>query len=110
MSEAIKLGDTVEYEDAYTQERRFGRVAAVYGNEFIVRTITREEAGPHPKKFKPRAGCAYDRTPEGTPICRVHRQELQPIAIHGENPPGLGYISAAICPVSNITLFEGAGM
>src|SRR5207302_8477061 len=101
MNDRIKLGDAVEYDDACTQERRFGRVTAIYGSDFIIRTISKEEAGPNPKKFKPKAGCAYDRAPEGTPICRVHRHELQILAVHGENPLGLGHVSAAICPVSS---------
>lgn len=46
MTDAFKVGDAVEYEDAYTHETVFGRVSAAYGNEFIIRKITKEEAGP----------------------------------------------------------------
>jgi len=110
MVEAVKVGDTVEYEDAYTHQNRFGRVTAVYGNEWIIRTITKKEAGANPKKFKPKAACAFDRLSDGTPVCRAHRQELQLLAVHGENPPGLGQVSAGICPISSATVIEASGM
>lgn len=110
MTDAFKVGDAVEYEDAYTHETVFGRVTAAYGNEFIIRKITKEEAGPNPKKFKPKAGCAFERLSDGTPICRVHRQELQLLAAQGTHPVGLGHVSAGICPVSNMTVMEEAGM
>jgi hypothetical protein len=47
-------GDTVEYVDAYTGETKYGRIDKMYGSNTIVRTITKEEAGPNAKKFTPR--------------------------------------------------------
>jgi hypothetical protein len=47
-------GDTVEYVDAYTGETKYGRIDKMYGSTAIVRTITKDEAGPNPKKFTPK--------------------------------------------------------
>jgi hypothetical protein len=46
-------GDKVEYVDAYTGEARYGTVEGTYGGNAIIHTITKEEAGPSPKKFTP---------------------------------------------------------
>lgn len=51
---AFQEGDTVEYVDAYTGETKFGRIERMYGSDAIIRTITKEEAGPNPKQFAPR--------------------------------------------------------
>ncbi len=46
-------GDTVEFPDAYTGEIKYGRIERIYGSDAIIRVITREEAGPGPKHFRP---------------------------------------------------------
>jgi len=45
--------DKVEYMDAYSGETRYGTIERMYGSNAIIRTITKEEAGPNPKKFTP---------------------------------------------------------
>ena len=45
--------DKVEYVDAYTGETRYGIIERMYGSNAIIHTITKEEAGPNPKKFTP---------------------------------------------------------
>lgn len=56
-------GDTVEYPDAHTGEIKYGRIDRMYGSTAIIRTITKEEAGPNPKKFTPRtaSGTSADK-------------------------------------------------
>ena len=45
--------DKIEYVDAYTGEERYGIIERMYGSNAIIDTITKEEAGPNPKKFPP---------------------------------------------------------
>jgi hypothetical protein len=46
-------GDKLEYVDAYTGEVRYGTIERMYGSNAIIYTITKEEAGPNPRKFTP---------------------------------------------------------
>lgn len=48
------VGDAVEFEDAYTHEIKWGRISQMHGNTSIVAIITKEEAGPNPKRFSPK--------------------------------------------------------
>ncbi|MGD0966102.1 MAG: hypothetical protein ABSA57_19640 [Candidatus Acidiferrales bacterium] len=50
---AFQEGDKVEYTDAYTGEARYGTIERMYGSNAVIDTITKEEAGPNPKKFTP---------------------------------------------------------
>ena len=109
MSEELAVGDRVEYEDAYTGEIKFGLITHLQGADAIIRTITKNEAGPNPKQLpKARVGCAFDRSDDDTPICRLHREPLNRLAVHSmePNPPGLGHFSAWICPVSNKQVYD----
>jgi hypothetical protein len=47
-------GDKVEYVDAYTGETRYGVIERMYGSNAIIHAVTKEEAGPNPKRFTPR--------------------------------------------------------
>ena len=44
-------GDTVEFVDAYTHELKYGRLDLVSGGDCIIRLITKDEAGPNPRKL-----------------------------------------------------------
>jgi hypothetical protein len=46
-------GEKVEYVDAYTGETRYGTIERMYGSNAIIHTLTKEEAGPNPKRFTP---------------------------------------------------------
>jgi hypothetical protein len=59
MPEQFKQGDTVEFDDAYTGELTYGRVSRVYGSDVMVSKISKEEAGPKPKRFNAQPGCSY---------------------------------------------------
>jgi hypothetical protein len=45
------VGEKVEYVDAYTGETRYGTIERMYGSNAIIHTLTKEEAGPNPKRF-----------------------------------------------------------
>lgn len=109
MSEEFAAGDRVEYEDAYTGEIKYGLITNMHGTDAIIRTITKKEAGPSPKRLpKARIGCAFDRGDDDTPICWLHRKPLNQLAVHSmdPNPPGPGHFSAWICPVSNKQVYD----
>jgi hypothetical protein len=54
--------------------------------------------------------CTFDRDDRsGTPICRRHRKPLVQNSVTcapGSNPPGLGHLSAWICPVSQENVLD----
>ena len=109
MSEEFLVGDRVEYEDAYTGEIKYGQITQMGGTDAFIRTITKNEAGPSPKKLpKLRIACSFDRDDNDTPICRFHRQPLNSLAGHSvdPNPSGAGHFSAWICPVSNKPVYD----
>jgi len=57
--------------------------------------------------------CTFARRADGTPICGRHWVELKlrdVIPIDGPNPPGLGHLSAGICPQSGETVMETKGL
>ena len=111
MSEEFSVGDRVEYEDAYTGEIKYGQITQMSGTDAIIRTTTKNEAGPNPKKLpKLRIACSFDRDDDDTPICRFHRQPLNSLVLHSvdQNPPGAGHFSAWICPVSNETVYDAS--
>jgi hypothetical protein len=66
----FQVGDSVEYEDAYTQEIRYGRITNVYGSNFILTSITKEEAGPNPKRFTPKADPRIAAITDGTGVIK----------------------------------------
>jgi hypothetical protein len=66
----FQVGDNVEYEDAYTQEPRYGRITHVYGNNFILTSITKEEAGQNPKRFTPKADPRIAAITDGTGVIK----------------------------------------
>ncbi len=46
-------GDKVEYADAYAGVTRYGTIERMYGSNAIIHSVTKEEAGPNPKRFAP---------------------------------------------------------
>ena len=94
-SEAIAVGATVVFEDAYTSKTKYGRVERGYGSTFIVHVVPREEAGPSPKRLKVRQPCKLVSQPGGARICGSHQTGLLECAVQGEeNPPGVGHLKA----------------
>lgn len=64
------VGDTVEFEDAYTHEIKYGRIERIYGNNTIIRTIAKEEAGPNPKRFSPKPDPRIAALTDGTGVIK----------------------------------------
>lgn len=48
------------FDDAYTGAEKFGRIDRVFGDDAIIRIISKEEAGPNPRRviLKPDARIA----------------------------------------------------
>ena len=75
----------------------------------IVRRITKEEAGPNPKRFTPRLPCSIDRSETGSVVCSSHGEDLIGIITRVEDESPLpGHVTSWLCPVSNEELFEDA--
>jgi hypothetical protein len=109
MAGEFEVGDAVEYEDAYTGELKYGRIANMRRSDFIIRTITEKEAGRNPKRLpKMRIACGFGKDESGNPVCSYHRSRLNPLAVHGEqpNPEGLGHFSAWICPATGRQVYD----
>jgi hypothetical protein len=54
------------------------------------------------------AQCLYSEDSSGTPICKKHGKPLVKNTLDsapGSNPPGLGHLSAFVCPVSQDNVF-----
>ena len=55
--------------------------------------------------------CTFGRDPSGIPICRKHSQppiQNSVTSAPGSNPPGLGHLSAWVCPVSQENVFDAS--
>jgi hypothetical protein len=111
MNDEYRSGDRVIFEDAYTGEVKYGLITNMFGTDAILRIITKEEAGSSPKHLpKLRIACRVERTEDGVLICGYHKKPLVQVALHGDpNPPGLGHVSAWLCPESNKTVYQGDG-
>jgi hypothetical protein len=110
MPEQFNQGDTVQFEDAYTGEVTYGRVSRVYGSSMIISKISKEEAGPNPKRFNAQPGCSYGEDDNGTPICHLHRTPLVAgLMDNGVNAPGPGHIRGGICQVSGKVVLAADG-
>lgn len=104
-------GDTVEFNDAYTGELTYGRVSRVYGTSTMITRISKEEAGPNPKRFNAQPGCSYGEDENGIPICHLHRAPLLAgLLDNGMNELGLGHIRGGVCQVSGKVVLAGDGM
>ena len=103
------VGDTVQFQDVNTGEFQYACVeGAIEGNP-IVRRITKEEAGPNPKRFTPRLPCSIDRSETGSVVCSSHGEDLIGIITRVEDESPLpGHVTSWLCPVSNEELFEDA--
>lgn len=109
--QALAAGDTVVFQDAYTNEAKYGRVEHAHGSTFIVHIIPREKAGPNPKPLKVRQPCKLVTQFDGVRICNSHRVQVVPCELVGEqNPPGLGQVKAWACPVSQKQFLEAEGL
>jgi hypothetical protein len=109
MSTELNVGDKVVFQDAYTDETRYGVIAQMSGGDAIIRSITKEEAGGSPKPLpKMQIACAFARDGHGTPICSYHRKQLTQLSVQGHqpNPPGIGHFSAWICPISSSQILD----
>lgn len=103
----LSVGDTVQFQDVKTGEFQYGCVEGTIEGNPIVRRITKEEAGPNPKRFIPRLSCSIDRSETGSLICSSHGEDLIGIIESGEvESPLPGHIRSWLCPVSNEDLFE----
>ena len=109
MSEQLRVGDKVVYEDAYTDEISYAVITHLNGGDAILRSITEQEAGKSPKRLpKPQIACSFARDENNIPVCSYHRKSLTQLAVHGDqpNPPGPGHFSAWICPASSKTILD----
>ena len=103
------LGDTVQFQDVNTGEFQYGCVEGTIEGNPIVRRITKEEAGPNPKRFTPRLPCSIDRSETGSVVCSSHGEDLIGIITRVEDESPLpGHVTSWLCPVSNEELFEDA--
>ena len=83
----------MEYEDAVTGEPRYGVIAGMPAGSAIITTISKEEAGPKPKRLaKHRVACTLDRDNDGNAICGYHRKPLNHVRALGP-----GRFSAWVC-------------
>lgn len=111
MPEQFKQGDTVEFKDAYTGELTYGRVSQVYGSNMMISKISKEEAGPKPKRFNAQPGCSYGEDKNRTPICHLHRAPLVAgLLDNGMNEPGPGHVRGGVCQVSGKVVLAADGM
>ena len=101
------VGDTVQFQDLNTGEFQYGCVEGTIEGNPIVRRITKEEAGPNPKRFTPRLPCSIDRSETGSVVCSSHGEDLIGIITRVEDESPLpGHVTSWLCPVSNEELFE----
>lgn len=110
MPEQLKQGDTVEFNDAYTGDLSYGRVSRIYGGSIMITKISKEEAGPNPKRFNAQPGCAYGEDENGTPICHLHRSPLTAGLLDNPmNGPGPGRVRGGVCQVSGKVVLAADG-
>jgi hypothetical protein len=101
-------GDTVQFLNVKTGEFQYGRVEGTIEGNAIVRKITKEEAGPDPKRFTPRLPCSIDRSETGSLICSSHGEDLIGIITSCEDESPLpGHVTSWLCPVSNEEILAG---
>ncbi len=111
MPEQFGQGDTLEFNDAYTGELTYGRVSRVYGGSMMISKISKEEAGPNPKRFNAQLGCSYSEDENGTPVCHLHRTPLLAgLLDNGMNGPGLGHVRGGLCQVSGKVVLAAGGL
>ena len=105
----LKVGDTIEYEDAYTGELQYGRIEKIIGASTTVRIITKEEAGATLIHLRPKPRCAVQRLDDGSRICSIHKERLVGVPISGEPKySGPNHIRSWMCPVSKQPLSDAA--
>jgi hypothetical protein len=103
------VGDTVQFQDVNTGEFQYGCVEGTIEGNPIIRRITKEDAGPNPKRFTPRLPCSIDRSETGSVVCSSHGEDLIGIITRVEDESPLpGHVTSWLCPVSNEELFEDA--
>ena len=103
----IAEGDTIQIQDLNTGEFQYGCVEGTIEGNLIIRRITKEEAGPNPKRFTPRLPCSIDRSVTGSLVCSSHGEDLIGIITSGEDESPLpGHVTSWLCPVSNEELLE----
>ena len=103
----VAEGDTIQIQDLNTGEFQYGCVEGTIEGNLIIRRITKEEAGPNPKRFTPRLPCSIDRSVTGSVVCSSMARissELSPV-VEDESPLP-GHVTSWLCPVSNEELLE----
>jgi hypothetical protein len=109
--QGLAVGGMVVFEDAYTNETKYGQVESRYGDAFTVHIVSREKAGPNPKSLKARQPCSPILRTNGVRVCGSHWVELVECEIQGEeNPPGVGHLKAWACPVSGKQFLAAEGL
>ncbi len=66
MGRAQIIGTTIVFDDPYTGVRKYGRIVQVIGHDVAIRIIKREEAGPSPRRVKPRSDSRIAAITNGT--------------------------------------------
>jgi len=61
-------GTTILFNDAYTGVEKYGRIVQVIGHDAVIRIISREEAGPSPRRVKLRSDTRIAATTDGTSL------------------------------------------
>jgi hypothetical protein len=56
----------IVFDDAYTGVEKYGRIDRVFGDEAIVRIISKDEAGPNPRRVTMRADARIVAVAGGT--------------------------------------------
>jgi hypothetical protein len=49
------IGMTIEFEDELDGTRKYGKIVSVSGDDGVIRFISKEEAGPKPRRVKLRS-------------------------------------------------------
>jgi hypothetical protein len=63
-------GETIVFTDAYTGQEMYGRIGQVFCDKATVRIITKEEAGPNPRKIVMRVDPSIAKITNGTGIIK----------------------------------------
>jgi len=67
----------------------------------MITKISKEEAGPSPKRLNAEPGCSYGEDEYGTAICRLHQTPLVAgLLDNGMNGLGPGHVRGGVCQVS----------
>ncbi len=60
------IGTTIVFDDAYAGAEKFGRIDRVFGDDATIRIISKEEAGPNPRRVKLKPDARIDAITHGS--------------------------------------------